>query len=195
MIDEKCLRSHGAILRKFTRNTVLFNEGQEPEYHFQMVSGIVEFVRVDLDGLRTTCKFLTGGDANYIVLNDSPLSFDIVAVTDCTVLVMSKENFLSMIKSEKGMLRHIMEFLARELNTQMETNSKAYRKSPADRITELFQSLKYEETDQEIYSLVVSLDLNEIALMCGISVEICIATIQKMELENSIRIRNGRIYY
>ncbi len=195
MIDENFLRSHGAVLRKFTRNTVLFQEGHELEYHFQIVSGILELVRVDLEGRRITCKFLTGGDANYIVLNDLPLPFDVVAVTDCTVLVMPREKFLTMIRSEKGLLRHIFKFLSGELYDQMETNRKACNKSPAEKITELFQLLKYEETDQEIFSFEIDISTSEIAMMLGLSKKNCINTLQEMEDEGSVQVRNGKIFF
>ncbi|MDN3692497.1 hypothetical protein QWZ06_09520 [Chryseobacterium tructae] len=41
----------------------------------------------------------------------------------------------------------------------------------------------------------ISLDLHEIAMMTGLNVEICHAIIQKMEVGDSINIRNGKIYF
>jgi len=195
MINENCLRSHGAVLRKFNQNTVLFNRGHELEYHFQVVSGLVKLVRSDWKDHKITCKILGNNDANYLVLNESPLSFDVVADTDCTVLIIPKEKFLSMIMSEKGMLKHIMKYLSEQIYDHMETNRKEFNKSPSDKITELCQLLKFEEMDQELFSLEISLELDQIAIFTGLSVEICSATIQKMKENGFVKIRNGKIYF
>ncbi|GGG63125.1 Crp/Fnr family transcriptional regulator [Epilithonimonas arachidiradicis] len=195
MIDEKCLRSHGAVLRIFNRDTFLFNKGSELEYHFQIVSGLAKFVREDQEGHRITCQILGSGDANYLILAGLPLPFDMVAITDCTVLMMPKDDFLSMIMSEEGMLRHIMKYISELMYIQMERNRKEFNKSPSDRITELFQFLKYEETDQEIFSFEINLNVHEIAEISGISLEICIDTLKKMKEHGSVKILNARILF
>jgi len=195
MIEENCLRSHGAVLRTFNRNTFLFNKGSELEYHFQIVSGLAKFVREDQEGHQITCQILGSSEANYLILTGLPLTFDVVAITDCRVLMMPKDDFLSMIMSEEGMLSHIMKYMAELMYIQMERNRREFNKSPSDRITELFKFLKYEETHQEIFSFEINLTVHEIAEISGISLEICIHALQKMKEHGAVKILNARIFF
>ncbi|REC59368.1 hypothetical protein DRF65_26460 [Chryseobacterium pennae] len=62
-----------------------------------------------------------------------------------------------MITSEKGIVMHIMKYLSKQLYTHMETIRKEFNKSASDKIAELFQLLKFEGTDQELFSFEMSL--------------------------------------
>lgn len=100
-----------------------------------------------------------------------------------------------MMTSEKGMMMHILKYFSEQLYNHMEAKRVELNKNPTEKITELFQFLKFDETDQEIFSLEIDFDIDQIAMMSGISAEICIAAIQKMERGDSIKIRDGKIYF
>lgn len=195
MIEEDCLRLHGAEFSTFAVGTLLFSRDEEMTHYFQVVSGLVTFAQVDSEGNNIIGTILGRGEGNYAALIELSSSLDVVAITDCTVFLMPKESFIDMITTEKGMMLHILKYLSEQLYNCMETNRIEFNKSPSDKIIELFHFFKFEETDQELFSLQIDLNLNQIAMMCGLSAEICIAAIQKMERDNSIKIRNGRIYF
>ncbi|SHK70252.1 Crp/Fnr family transcriptional regulator [Epilithonimonas mollis] len=195
MIEEDCLRLHGAVSRRFTAGTLLFSGFEEVGYYFQIVSGLITFTLTDAHRHNRICTISGRGEANYSILTDFPPLLDAIALTECSVLIMPKENFLFMVASEKGMMMHILKYLSEQLYNCMETNRIEFNKSPSDKIIELLHFLKFEETDQELFSLEIDLNLDQIAMMSGLNTEICIATIEKMEKDDSIKIRNGRIYF
>lgn len=195
MFEEDCLRLYGAEFRAFAGGSLLFSRGEEIVHYFQVVSGLITFAQVDSEGNNIIGTILGRGEGNYTTLIEHSSSFDVIAITDCTVFLMPKESFIDMITSEKGMMMHILKYLSEQLYNCMETNRMELNKSPSSKITELFQFLKFEETDQELFSLQIDLDIDQIAMMSGLSAEICIATIQKMEKDNSIKIRGGKIYF
>ena len=195
MIEEDCLRLHGAVFRRFTAGSLLLSGFEEAGHYFQIVSGLIAFVQADSEKHNRICAILGRGQTNYAILTEFPPLVDAIALTECSVLIMPKENFLFMVASEKGMMMHILKYLSKQLYTFMEINRIELCKSPTDKITGLFHFLKFEETDQELFSLEIDLNLDQLAMMSGLSAEICIVAIQKMKKDDSIKIRNGKIYF
>ena len=100
-------------LRDLAAGTTLIRAGETGDDFFVLLSGTVE--RGHGHGARTLEP--GGYFGELAVLDPAPRSLDVIALTACTVAVLSRENFLLVLDAVPGVVPQLLASLARRLRT------------------------------------------------------------------------------
>ena len=103
----------GSVVRSFEPNEAIAHQGAEATHFGVVLSGTVAASAVT-DGRRQPFGELTAGDtfAEAALLTGNPLLADLVAASDCKVLLIPLSLFQSMIVAEPGAVREISRIIA-----------------------------------------------------------------------------------
>lgn len=97
MIDEKYLRSYGAVEKKFTAGSCIFSHGIIQNHYYQIIDGTVKLFNTGYDDNDIIFQLLRSGEeiSLYSVFVEMPSLHHDVALTDCRILVMQKDNLIT----------------------------------------------------------------------------------------------------
>ena len=103
----------GSVVRSFEPNEAIAHQGAEATHFGVVLSGTVAASAVT-DGRRQPFGELTAGDtfAEAALLTGNPLLADLVAASDCKVLLIPLSLFQSMIVAEPGAVREMSRIIA-----------------------------------------------------------------------------------
>ncbi len=185
MIDEKYLRCHGAVEKTFTADSCIFSHG------------VVKLYNTRYDASDMTFELLRSGEqiTMYSLFVEMPSLHDALALTDCRILVMKKENFNQMIERKKPLMLMILKKLSNDLYSKPLKSCCYITDSADNKIEQLFQSLKYDETDQELFSFEIKMSLKKIADTANLSIKNVQSAIENLEDLDLIKIVNGKIFF
>lgn len=196
MIDEKYLRSHGAVEKKFTAGYCIFSYGTIQNYYYQVINGIVKLSNTGYDAKDMTFQLLRRGDhiSLYCAFVEMPSLHHVVALTDCQLLVLQKDNFNQMIERNKVLMLMVLKELSNDLYSQPLKSCCCITDSAENKIEQLFHSLKFDETDQELFSFEIKMSLQQIADKANLSITDVRLAIKNLEEQDLIRIVNSKVF-
>lgn len=89
-----------ATRRKFKKNMVLIQQGDDTGSLYILLEGEMRVYIEDEQGRELTVKMLQPGDSfgELALLGDFPRTANVMAMTDCVVSMVSKENYLSILR-------------------------------------------------------------------------------------------------
>ncbi|AFY39419.1 putative transcriptional regulator, Crp/Fnr family [[Leptolyngbya] sp. PCC 7376] len=115
-LDELMLIDDGLEQTQVLAETAIFDEGGQAAYLYIIAEGTVQ-LRKKIDGTPRTTKQLTIGDyfGEVALFDDAPLWDGAIAQTDCTLLKLEKNRFLSLITQRPHIILEICRFLSQRL--------------------------------------------------------------------------------
>lgn len=197
MIAEEILKQYNAEKKKYSKNEVIFKEGDIARYYFQIESGEVKMCNNNEKGQ----EFIQGIFSSGQCFGESPLFGDFgypakaVALTDCMVWKVLRKGFMRMLQEYSEVHMKLTTSIASHLYYKSLMASEISNEDSAHRILKLLKYLKevvYKIGEDEIY--VVSLTRQQIASLAGLRVETTIRAIKKLEKEGSLVIEKRRIF-
>lgn len=196
MIDEKYLRCHGAVEKKFTAGSCIFSHGTIQNHYYQIIDGIVKLSNTGYDAKDMTFQLLRNREhiSLYSVFVEMPSLHHAVALTDCRILVMQKNNFNQMIELNKTLMLMVLKELSSNLYCQALESYCYTTDSAENKIEQLFHSLKFDETDQELFSFEIKMSLQQIADKANLSITDVRLAIKNLEEQGLIRIVNSKVF-
>ncbi|SUX48718.1 Crp/Fnr family transcriptional regulator [Chryseobacterium indoltheticum] len=196
LIDTNLLLLYGAEEQSFLPLDVIFIEGSTPRYYYQILKGKIKLNHYNEDGKELILAILTSGLSvcELLLFIDKKYPVNAVVVEQCIVLKLLKINFERMIDKNHMLSHDINKFLAERLYYKyimLENNLSTH----ADvRILGVLDYYKSFSADQTQYSFEVLLTRLQLASMTGLRVETVIRTVKKLEKQNKLEIRKGKIY-
>ncbi|MCC7025671.1 MAG: cyclic nucleotide-binding domain-containing protein [Saprospiraceae bacterium] len=106
-IDENILITWGAVVKKYNKNEIIFDEGALAQFYFQIKKGTVKMSNSNDDCKEFTQGVFHDGDS----FGEPPLFIDesypatAVTITDCTIIKLSKTTFFRIL-SEYPAIHH-----------------------------------------------------------------------------------------
>lgn len=196
MIDEKYLRSHGAVEKKFTAGSCIFSHGIIQNHYYQIIEGIVKLFNTGYDANDMTFQLLRSREqiTLYCAFVEMPSLHHAVALTDCRILIMQKDNFNQMIERKKSLRLKVLKKLSSDLYSQPIESCCYITDSAENKIEQLFHSLKFDETDQELFSFEIKMSLQQIADKTNLSITDVRLAIKNLEEQGLIRIVNSKVF-
>ena len=124
-----------AQCRIVPENSVIFNQGEEPESFFIVISGSVRIFRTASDNQENTLTYLKEGEGfgEVSLLTGEPHSASAVTVKPTSLLVFSRKDFHSLIEAHPDISLALIKGFASRLNQKDEEivraseNEKAYQ--------------------------------------------------------------------
>lgn len=197
VISEKILDSAGAEIKEYSPGEFIFHEGARPLYYYQIIKGKVKLNNRSEDGKELIQNILSEGQSigDSLLFLDRSYPMDSIAITECSVLRLCKNNFFSMLRLYPNLYLDVCKAMSGYLYYQyimMQKNSSTH---PVDRLMGVMVYLKSFQKEKTPFSFKIPFTRQQLASLTGLCVETAIRTIKLMEKNNIVEIRNRKIFF
>lgn len=196
-IDKDILLAWGGRMKKFRKHETVFLEGETGRCYFQIMEGCVKMYNInDNAGKEFTQGIFEKGNS----FGEPPMFLEetypatAVAVCDSVIAIVSRENFMGILKEYPEIHMKFTELMTRRLYKKAITFRELMSNSPATRIIGFLNSYKKENAGNG-EKLYIPYTRQEIANLTGLRVETVIRTLQKMNEEGKVIISERKLYY
>jgi CRP/FNR family transcriptional regulator, cyclic AMP receptor protein len=185
---------YGGSLVSYNKEDVIFHEGDEANFFYQVEEGNVKMVTYSQDGQEFIQGIFNDGDS----FGEPPL-FSVFkypssayALTECKILKIPKDRFFDLLKENFEIHIQLDRILCERLKYKNMILSEISFYDPEHRILSLINYLKSKsQVKDEPFQ--VPLTRQQIADMSGMRVETVIRTIKRMEDEGKLQIQDRKI--
>lgn len=202
MIDPLVLLRYGAREVSLQKDDVLFREGDEALYYFQMRSGSMKMITNSSDGQEFIQGIFKSADSfgEPPLLCSFPYPSHAIALEPSVVIKLSKEKFLTLLRENFEIHLHLDKVLCQRLRYKSMVLSEISFYDPEHRIMSLLKYLKEEahqskpvEMVRESHVYEVPFTRQQLADMSGLRVETVIRTVKRMEEEGKVKLVGRKI--
>lgn len=118
MIPENLLIDFGAVQTTFKKGELLFREGEQPHFYFQVVSGEVKMNNYNDEGKEFIQNIFTSQQsfAEPPLFTETTYPANAEAITDCSVFKLPKESFINLLEKHPKIHMQITRTLANRLH-------------------------------------------------------------------------------
>ena len=115
--DDLAQLAQRATLKRFPKNSVLVNEGDETDSLYIIHSGKVKIYISDEEGKELVLSIHGPGDyfGEIALLDESPRSASAMSLEECKLYVLSKTQFESFLKQDTAICLRVMRSLTRRI--------------------------------------------------------------------------------
>ncbi len=189
MIPEKIVKSHHALLVKFSKGELIFREGTEALHYFQIEEGSVKMVSRSEGGQ----EFIQGISIQGESFGEPPLLCNFsypssaIALLDSKVWKIRKADFYNLIKENFEIHLKLDQILCERLHYKNKVIASMAFDSPENSVMRLITLLKSKSRQaHNSEKFIVPLTRQQMADMIGLRVETVIRSVKKLE-------ENGKI--
>ncbi len=197
MIPEKLLESYKARQKKYLKGELIFQEGSLPANYYQILEGEVKMCNFNNEGR----EFIQGIFYEKQSFGEPPLFLNrvypanAIAVSDCVIAVLSKNNYLDLVRDNPEIALAIIEHLAHRLHYKSVMAAEISSQEPEHRLLKLIDySITFFKTDKEADGFRINLTRQQMADLTGLRVETVIRAIKALEKKGAIKIINRKVY-
>ncbi|MBP8066607.1 MAG: Crp/Fnr family transcriptional regulator [Flavobacterium sp.] len=197
MIPEKLLESYKARQKKYLKGELIFQEGSLPANYYQILEGEVKMCNFNNEGR----EFIQGIFYEKQSFGEPPLFLNraypanAIAVSDCIIAVLSKNNYLDLVRDNPEIALSIIEHLAHRLHYKSVMAAEISSQEPEHRLLKLIDySITFFKTDKEADGFRINLTRQQMADLTGLRVETVIRAIKALEKKGAIKIINRKVY-
>mgnify|MGYP001613939317 FL=1 len=197
MIPEKLLESYKARQKKYLKGELIFQEGSLPANYYQILEGEVKMCNFNNEGR----EFIQGIFYEKQSFGEPPLFLNraypanAIAVSDCVIAVLSKNNYLDLVRDNPEIALAIIEHLAHRLHYKSVMAAEISSQEPEHRLLKLIDySITFFKTDKETDGFRINLTRQQMADLTGLRVETVIRAIKALEKKGAIKIINRKVY-
>ncbi|SDR13144.1 cAMP-binding domain of CRP or a regulatory subunit of cAMP-dependent protein kinases [Chryseobacterium soldanellicola] len=197
VIAEDILLSLDAEVQSYKINDIIFNEGDQPKYYYQIISGTVKLNNYFEDGKEIIHSVPFDGHcfAETFLISDKKYPINAIAMNDCEIIKLEKSKFIHLIKTDPDLLLKLYEYTAERMYYRYIMFNAISITQPLEKIRKVLDSFKTYNKYTLPYSYQVPFTRQQLAALAGLSVETVIRTVKKMEKEKTVKIENGKIFY
>lgn len=180
-------------IRSFAPNTIVVNEGDDGSSLFVVQSGSLKVFLTDNVGREVTLSLLDPGDyfGELALLDDSPRSASVIALTRSEVLQIPRLAFLALIEAHPACMQIVVRNLVGRIRTLTESVRSLALVDVFGRISRIFNSLAVEEDGVGIIDR--RLTQQDLANMVGASREMVNRILRDMVSGGYVEIEPQRI--
>lgn len=197
MIPEKLLESYKARQKKYLKGELIFQEGSLPANYYQILEGEVKMCNFNNEGR----EFIQGIFYEKQSFGEPPLFLNraypanAIAVSDCVIAVLSKNNYLDLVRDNPEIALAIIEHLAHRLHYKSVMAAEISSQEPEHRLLKLIDySITFFKTAKETDGFRINLTRQQMADLTGLRVETVIRAIKALEKKGAIKIINRKVY-
>lgn len=196
-IEENLLRSVSYTEEQYVAGDYIFREDSVPQFFYQILTGEVKLNSYKEDGKEFIQNILTTnscfGESMLILGKPSPVNA--VALTRCSILKLSKDQFFSLLESHPSIFQELYKTLSEKTSEKMVLMNKITSENADDLLLKFMDDMKASSLEQDQFSFEIPHTRKQLAALTGLSVETTIRAIKRMEKSDLVVIRNGKIFY
>ncbi len=188
--------TEGRGVRSFKKGASVYNEGDFPNYLYQIKSGKVKTFKINSDGKELITAILGEGDYLGVVplIQDSNHTEFAEVMEDCELITIPRQDFQALVFQNKEISTQFIKMLSMDLESkEKELMAMAYdtvRKRTADALVKLYDSYKSSSNTSNVK---FSIHRDDLASIIGTATESAIRMLSEFRKENWIRIEGGKI--
>jgi CRP/FNR family cyclic AMP-dependent transcriptional regulator len=196
MIDLNRLLTKGATYKKVVPNELIFCEGEQCNYYYQLVSGRVKWINIDEMGRECIHSMVEPGESfgEFPLFDNGLYAASAIAEEESILIRLYKPLFLELLKDDNELLFAFTSLLTKRLRFKYSLIKSFGAHTPEVRIKCLIDNLRANNKNfcQDCNQL--KLTRQQIADMSGLRVETVIRAMRNMHEKGEIRINRGKVF-
>jgi CRP-like cAMP-binding protein len=197
MIAIDVLEKYGALKKSFSKNEILFEEGNLPTHYYQIISGEIKMSNYNDDGR----EFIQGIFYKNQSFGEPPLFLNqnypanAIAVEDSEILFLSKSNFMKLLEENPNVSIKIIENLAQRLYYKSVMAAEISTHEPEHRVLKLMDhGIAYFNFKKDTNGYLINFTRQQIGDLTGLRVETVIRAVKALEKKGELKIINRKVY-
>ncbi|MBL7703632.1 MAG: Crp/Fnr family transcriptional regulator [Ferruginibacter sp.] len=195
-IDVDTLLAWGAAYKKVAAGEVIFHEGAESSFYYQLVSGKVRWVNINDEGKEFIQTIIEPDECfgEFPLFDDGPFAASAIADEDSVIIRLHKATFHQLLKENPELHFEFSRLLTQRLRFKFLILKELANHNPENSISTLLGYFK--QTQKNICTKCNRLKLTrqQIADMTGLRVETVIRTMKSMQSKGTLQIVKGKVY-
>lgn len=183
------------LVNKYTRRQIIFLEGNQPHYLYYVQKGKVKGFKTDDKGKDLT--ILLYGEGDFIgfaaLIEDGVYQVSAEAMEDCEIILIPKEEFLQLIKTNNAVATDFIRMLVKNNNQKAERMVQLAYNSLRKRVADALLLLRNKFTKGKENRFSLHITREELANIPGTSTESLIRTLSDFRAEKLIDIQGKTI--
>ena len=176
-------------VQHFAQDREIFAQGDDADYFFKLVSGVVRTCKFLADGRRQIDAFYVAGDVfGFEPGDEHRLSAE--AVTDCTVVAYRKAKIDPFAATDRHLSRDLLEFAMRGMTQAQNHSLLLGRRSAMEKVAGFLLDWVQRSTDHRQISLAMT--RQDIADYLGLTIETVSRTLSQLERDRVIALPSAR---
>lgn len=196
MIDIDTLLAWGGAYKKCAANEIIFQEGTQAQFYYQLVSGSVRWVNINDDGKEFLQVMIEpGGCFGELPLFDGePFAATAIADTDSMIIRLHQPTFHQLLKENPEIHLAFSKLLSQRLRFKFLILKEMANHNPEHSISTLLSYFKQTQKNICTKCNQIKLTRQQIANMTGLRVETVIRTIKTLQSKGQLHITKGKVY-
>lgn len=190
-LDRAC---RGLVERHVSKGTYISHRGDKLDQWTGVVDGLVKISAISREGKAMTFAGATNGGwfGEGSVLKNEPRKYDIVAIRDTRMAMMSRPTFMWLYENSRGFSRYLVRALNERMGQFLATiehdRTLAPRARVARNLSWFFNRVLYPKAGPSI-----EISQEELSLLVGVSRQVVNRSLQELEEEGLLKVEHGRI--
>jgi CRP-like cAMP-binding protein len=195
-VDIDTLLAMGAAYKKAVAGEVIFNEGANCSFYYQVESGSVRWVNIDEEGNEFIQNIVEAGECfgEMPLFDDLPYAATAIAETDSVMLRLHRSQFHQLITERPDIHLTFSKLMAERLRFKFMLLKELAKHNPEHSVSTLLQYLKKHRKNICTKCNKVMLTRQQIANMTGLRVETVIRAIRHLHDKGELNIQKGKVY-
>jgi len=197
MVDIDLLLAWGAAYKKAGIDEIIFKEGTNCQFYYQLVSGRIRWVNIDEDGKEFIQTMIDPSECfgELPLFDDGPFAATAIAEEDSVIIRLQKSSFLQLLKENPEIHFSFTRLLSKRVRFKFLLLKSLALHAPETRIATLLNYLKAENKNFCPKCNQLKLTRQQIANMTGLRVETVIRAMRHMHEKGELMIDKGKVYY
>lgn len=196
MIDINLLLNMGASFKEVQRNEIIFLEGAQASFYYQIVTGKVRWVNINDEG-REFIQFMAEEGESFgelPLVDDEPYAATAIADESTTLIRLHKSHFIQLLKENPDIHFSFTRMLSQRTRLKFLLLKEMAIRSPEHTITALLHYFKENNKHTCPDCNRVMLTRQQIADMTGLRVETVIRAMRNLHSSGHLLIEKGKVY-
>ncbi|MBA6152443.1 Crp/Fnr family transcriptional regulator [Gelidibacter maritimus] len=194
MIPEDTIHAFGGSLKTYSKDRIIFNEGERADFYFQIQTGQVKMYNMTEEGKEFVQGYFESGNS----FGEPPLfgafkyPATALALETSKIYMLSKLAFFKLLKTHPDIHLKFTKLICKRMVYKAKIAREVSIYPPEHRILTLLHHLK--GSTQRDNSFEVPLTRQQISDLTGLRVETVIRAIKKLEKSEALAIIDRKVY-
>ena len=196
VISVDTLLTWGATYKKLAPDEIIFIEGAEAHFYYQLVSGSVRWVNVFDDGREFIQTMVEPGECfgELALFDDQDYVATAIANEPSIIIRLDKDSFQRLLKSDSEIHFEFTRQLVKEMRFKFLLVRELAQPDPEHRLMTLISYFKKTGRNISLNQKKVQLTRQHIADMTGLRVETVIRAVKALERKGFLSVQHGKVY-
>jgi CRP/FNR family transcriptional regulator, cyclic AMP receptor protein len=195
-INTDTLLAWGATYKKLQSNEIIFLEGSQAHFYYQLISGSVRWININDEGKEFLQALIEPGESfgEMPLFDDCPYAATAITNEESIIIRLHISTFKQMMKENSEIHFHFSKLLTQRLRFKFLIIKELANSNPEHRIATLLNYFKEHRRNICPKCNQVKLTRQQIADMTGLRVETVIRAMRQMHDTGKLLIEKGKVY-